>query len=239
LRGSGAEARIRFHVRGCFWSLSVRISCEHDTGNVVVFAGEKRVEVEKCRFFDAAYGVGMDYNRSALTLTQFEDRTAVVHQTVYIEARAFSEKLVQTGPRQISRMTSKSTDFKWTPFIELREKIICWVTSHGFNVVAAACMEGFLRIRSIQNGLKLATVSLNGEIATNVLITRKWGFIVVKTFQSFFVWTQTGSLIKRRSNSTKISHLMSFQSFDGFDCLEPSSYLRDELRLAHSVHLLN
>jgi hypothetical protein len=84
--------------------------------------------------------------------------------------------------------------------IILPERIRCFVSSRKFNFTAVACEDGMLRIRCNRSGLKIATVSIGEELAEWIIITKSWGFIIVKTKSTLSVWTRSGLLVNRCEN---------------------------------------
>jgi hypothetical protein len=102
-------------------------------------------------------------------------------------------------------------------FAALPAAISCFAMSRPFNITAVGCEDGKLRIRSNENGRKVCTVDLDSEVPTNVLVTRRWGFVVVKTGQSIFVFTVNGILVKKAASSKPIRLWCCYYSRDGFD----------------------
>jgi hypothetical protein len=111
------------------------------------------------------------------------------------------------------------TDQNWTlkPFVSLPASISCFAMSRHFGITAVGCDDGKLRIRANEDGAKVATQSLNGEIPTDIFVTNRWGFVVVKTIQSIFVFTVNGVLIKTVANRKRIRMWISYRTRDGVD----------------------
>jgi hypothetical protein len=129
----------------------------------------------------------------------------------------FSERVAQTEPTVLSKLLVTAGNFQFVQVLACRERFGCFVASSRFGVTAVACNDGMLRIRSNRNGLKLATVSLGHDIAEHLLITKKWGFVVVKTPNEFQVFTSSGIFVNRSANSATVKNWECFRSYDGFD----------------------
>jgi hypothetical protein len=86
-----------------------------------------------------------------------------------------------------------------------------------YNITAVGCEDGKLRIRSNVTGKKVATVNLDNEIATSIIITDRWGLIVIKTPGSLFVFTSNGMLVKKVPDRTVIRLWTAFHTRDKFD----------------------
>jgi hypothetical protein len=63
----------------------------------------------------------------------------------------------------------------------------------------------------------VATVSLGSEIPVEILITKKWGLIVVKTARFMFTFTVNGILVRKVEHDAKIRMWMAFHTRDCFD----------------------
>jgi hypothetical protein len=74
-----------------------------------------------------------------------------------------------------------------------------------------------LRIRLNSSGAKVATVSLGGEPAVNMIITKMWGFVVVKTPARIQVFDPSGLSVSSSENGAVIKSWVAFRSHDGFD----------------------
>jgi hypothetical protein len=84
-------------------------------------------------------------------------------------------------------------------------------------VTAVGCSDGNLRIKHNDSRLKCATVSLDEEIPARVLITRRWGFIVVKTDDSVFVFTVNGTRVAKLAIPAELRLWTSYYTREGFD----------------------
>jgi hypothetical protein len=102
-------------------------------------------------------------------------------------------------------------------FAIVPEKILCFARSRKFNITVVGCQDGMLRIRSNETGLKVATVSLEGEIPIRIIVTRSWGFIAVKTDESLFVFTLNGLIVQKFEDKTGWRRWFTFRTRDGAD----------------------
>jgi hypothetical protein len=91
-------------------------------------------------------------------------------------------------------------------------------------------MDGKLRIRSAETGQKVATVEVDNEIPTNVLITKRWGLIVVKTDQSLFVFSVNGLRVAKIESLCTIRQWITYRTYDGLDFV---LYQDSELRVRY------
>jgi hypothetical protein len=135
----------------------------------------------------------------------------------YLKSPHFSERICQTGRTTLQRWFFDTKSIVLMPFAMIPAKIVCFVTSPRFNVTAVGCADGKLRLRSNRNGMKIATLSLDNQIPSSVLITKSWGFVVVRTELSFFVFNINGMFITKSSNSGRIRNWTTFRTHDGFD----------------------
>jgi hypothetical protein len=129
----------------------------------------------------------------------------------------FSNGFVRSAPAVLSKIHLNSEMFVVKPFLNQREHFCCFARSKRFGITAIGCDDGKLRIRLNETTLKLTTVSLDGELPVKILITKQWGFVVVKTTNTIQVSTSTGLFVNKRSHSTPIKNWTCFESFDGFD----------------------
>jgi hypothetical protein len=101
-------------------------------------------------------------------------------------------------------------------FTAVRDRIICFARSRKFNITAIGCQDSTVRIRSNETGAKVATVSLDGAVASALLITKAWGFIVVRTDALVFVLTVNG-LVVQKIKMEGWARWFTFRTRDGFD----------------------
>jgi hypothetical protein len=142
----------------------------------------------------------------------------IFSKSVVLPCPAFSEAVALVSPTRLSRFAFSANAASFTAqFCNLRERVVCFASSRRFGVTAVACGDGKLRIRSNKNGLKMATASLAGEIADVVIITKSWGYIVVKTIRTVFVFTVNGGFVAKSKNSARLGKWTTFRNFDGFD----------------------
>jgi hypothetical protein len=108
-------------------------------------------------------------------------------------------------------------DVTVVPFAIVPERILCFARSRKFNITAIGCQDCALRIRSNETGLKVATVSLGDEVPIRVMITKSWGFIVVKTIESLFVFTVNGLIVQKIEDKSGWGNWFNFRTRDGVD----------------------
>jgi hypothetical protein len=199
---------------GAFSVLTVAFSEDVPALATVSF---KRIEnVEKCKFF------GLRKQRAVVaydgdTLTLMSHRIWIHRKIDLYEKLTFSEHIAVTGFSTISRLTVSPTALGFAAFADLPERVTSFASSRRFGIAAVACQDGMLRIRSFHKGVKIATVSIGAEVAQRMLITKKWGFIVVKTDRTILVFNLHGLFVNKSTNDATIKSWTSFRSSDGFD----------------------
>jgi hypothetical protein len=136
---------------------------------------------------------------------------------IFLPAPGFSDRVACRSSTNLSRFAIAQTSTSWTPFCDLPERIVCFASSRRFCVTAVACADGRLRIRSNRTGRKVATVPLDGELAVFAAITKYWGFVVVRTLRSIFVFTVNGTFVSKTELAIEIGKWTTFRSLSGFD----------------------
>ena len=102
-------------------------------------------------------------------------------------------------------------------------KVLCMAMNENMKIFALGCDDCKVRIRNLSNGKKINTISLLSDcinddgIPRNILITNRWGFVVVNTLNKLFVFSVNGKLIQSMDNFPKIVRWFSFYSHEGFD----------------------
>lgn len=111
-------------------------------------------------------------------------------------------------------------------------KVICMAMNENLKVFALGCDDCKIRIRNLATGKKIKTVSLidinnndddiniinnDDVIPRRILITNRWGFIVVNTLFRLFIFSVNGTLIQCVNDFLKIDRWFSFCSSEGFD----------------------
>jgi len=180
---------------------NVNWSCTFDTAKVL-------------RYFHIAGSIGA-YDGVSVEIASASARKPTVTE-VALKKPVFSEDCCQISDSMIG-VVSVERGFRLREFAIVPDTIVCITRSKKFNVTAIACSDGKLRIRSNQTGAKVATVSLDNEIGERILITRSWGFIVVKTERSIFVFTVNGVLKHRIADPGEWRDWFTFRTRDGVD----------------------
>jgi hypothetical protein len=96
-------------------------------------------------------------------------------------------------------------------------RIVCFEYSEKWNITAIGCEDAKVRIRQNQTGMKVATVLLDGEVPARILITKGWGFIVVLTDESIWVFTVNGILVRKIEFPERIVQWFTLRIPPGFD----------------------
>jgi hypothetical protein len=129
----------------------------------------------------------------------------------------FSGGACQTSAMTLSLLSVDGRTLGIKDFVSIPSKICCFVHSRKFDITAIGCSDGSLRIRSNEDGLKVATASLDGEAPSHVLVTRRFGLVVVKTDESVFVFTSKGEKVRKVAHQKQIRLWAAFRSRSGFD----------------------
>jgi hypothetical protein len=154
---------------------------------------------------------------SKATLLCIRSTGSLTSNDIFLPAPGFSDRVACSSSTSLSKFVITQTSTSWTPFCHLPERIVCFASSRRFCVTAVACADGRLRIRSNRTGRKAATVSLDGQLAIFVAITRYWGFVVVRTLQWIFVFTLNGTFVSKTELGIEIGKWTTFRTFNGFD----------------------
>jgi hypothetical protein len=134
------------------------------------------------------------------------------YEGVYLETPQICGRLLKSSNTAFRRI-----DQKMPLFFEVPAKIVCFASSPEFNIIAVGCQDSKLRIRDYEQGSKLKTASLDGEIPVKILVTEKWGFIVVQTLLYWFVFSVNGLRLKKVRNEYEVCHWAQYHTADGFD----------------------
>jgi hypothetical protein len=129
----------------------------------------------------------------------------------------FSGGCFSSGEPVLYQINGPDPRWEVRVFTTLRARICSVASSSRFNITAVGCEDGKLRIRSNVHGRKVATVGLDQEIPTGVLITEKWGLIVVKTPASLFVFNVNGMLVNKMPDRAMIRLWTAFHTRDSCD----------------------
>jgi hypothetical protein len=141
----------------------------------------------------------------------------VIRKPVSLPGFAFCDQIIRSGLTTLSKVMVSASALTLLPFIAIPDRFCCFATDFRVGITVIGSRDGNLRIRLNRTTLKLATVSLGGELPLKILITRKWGFIVVKTATKIRVFTSNGLFVSEAMNSADIKSWTCFRSFDGFD----------------------
>jgi hypothetical protein len=111
------------------------------------------------------------------------------------------------------------------PFeIRNSKKVICRsnarITSFAVNMtfqrlVYSRC-DGKVCFVQLMKGSEIQSISLNDAI-DSILITQRWGFVVLKSSRSVFVCSVNGVFLKSKELKSRIRSWKCFASFEGFD----------------------
>jgi hypothetical protein len=137
-------------------------------------------------------------------------------RVLYLERPRFTRNMIESCNR-IYTWHVGGSKIAVSPLIDVPGRIRCFAESRKFGIVAIGCDDAKLRIRSHKDGRKIMTAALDDEIPIKVLITKKFGFIVVLTDFNWFIFTVNGTLIKKAQISCKVNKLTTFHSVAGFD----------------------
>jgi hypothetical protein len=194
----------------------VRIDLDGDEPMASVTGGSKRLENP------ASYQFWAIHHRRVIVATR-ESPIVVLTSTIWLTSPGvcasayFSECICRSSSTNLARFLFGPHTVKFSPFTSVPEKIVCFASSHRFNVTAIACADAMLRIRSTRTGAKVATVPLDREWPVMLLVTKSMGFIVVRTVESFFVFNPNGMFVAKSRCDMVVRNWTTFRTFDGLD----------------------
>jgi hypothetical protein len=131
------------------------------------------------------------------------------------QIRGWSGGIAQISDTELATLSRAG---QWKTLISLTERIVCFGTGCSFNLIAAACDDGYVRLRSASDGTKIATVFLEGDFPDSVAVTPVWGFVVVRCIHAFFVCTNAGIPCQMVPSEQMIRWFV-FKGFEGTDFL--------------------
>jgi hypothetical protein len=85
-----------------------------------------------------------------------------------------------------------------------------------FQVVIFATIDGKVQFRGSRKGREIATVPLN-DIIDSILITEKWGFVLLHSSSNLYLYNVNGKKIKEVRSHAAILKWTTFSSPYGFD----------------------
>jgi hypothetical protein len=169
-------------------------------------------EIRMPRFFRGRNEIAC-WHRCGISI--FRPGSPVLARDVIFEKLIISERVGQTTGSSLCRLQGDALNP--VDFVQLPEKIVCFASSEKFHVTAVGCSDAKLRIRSNETGLKVATACLDDQIPVKILVTPKWGFIVVGTPNYLFVFSVNGILAKKVEFTRDVEKWFTFHSREGFD----------------------
>jgi hypothetical protein len=97
-----------------------------------------------------------------------------------------------------------------------RSRVVRLCADKVFRVVIAATAEGFLRFFDANGGEMVREVDVGGEVEL-ILVTPKWGLVVVCVKGEIVLFNVNGLLLKRRQMGDQITAAFAFASQKDFD----------------------
>ncbi|OHT16368.1 hypothetical protein TRFO_13208 [Tritrichomonas foetus] len=99
----------------------------------------------------------------------------------------------------------------------LDDTIVDCQINQNFSIIAILSRNGMLHLHSLNKMQKVQSVNLKPHHARKLLITPKWGFILVDCSDRILIFNINGSLIKEVAFKFDISNWTSFGSVKDFD----------------------
>jgi hypothetical protein len=126
-----------------------------------------------------------------------------------------SDAVCQTSGFDLMMSAVDGQRIKFAKVATFTERIVCFAASKKFNIAAVECNDCKLRIRSIRTRFKIATMELDSDVPVTMLITKAWGFVVVKTEKSIFIFTLNGMPVNKLP--TTVENWFTFSTMEGAD----------------------
>jgi hypothetical protein len=101
----------------------------------------------------------------------------------------------------------------------LYEKVVLMAISLEFDLLVVATLEANVLLYSLSKGVFRFRCDLEGEIATKILITPGWGFVVVLTRNHVHAFNVNGVKIRTETCPSSILCWCAWKSPKGFDCI--------------------
>jgi hypothetical protein len=95
--------------------------------------------------------------------------------------------------------------------------VCCFEVSHEFQIVVFATIDFRVHIRALDDGRQIRVVSIGDELPVAILITKCWGFILVRTNTRIVVFNVNGLMIREFPIQEQVKLWTTFPSGDGFD----------------------
>jgi hypothetical protein len=222
-----------------FWAMKSVCGCVYEDGTVTfgrIAIDENSAKYEqllrssiepKSPVFGLADGLAV-YNETLAILTP--EGTFVKTDRLFLKMFVVSETVCQVSETRFMKLHFDGRSIHLVKFSDVPARVLCFASAKKFNRTVAGCDDGKLRIRSNQTGKKVATIDLEGELPLKVLITKKWGLIVVKTVDLLLVFDINGFPVAKVPRPGDIVWWISFRTRDGFDFV---AYQTDDLNCAY------
>jgi hypothetical protein len=162
--------------------------------------------------FQHGGNVMLGHNKGWTIVNQKERAVTVLADRDII---GLSDGICQTSGFDLMAFAVDGGRIEFARVATLTERIVCFAASKKFNITAVGCNDCKLRIRSITTGSKIATVELDNEVPVTVLITKAWGFVLVRTERSIFIFTLNG--IRFNKFSAIVKNWFTFSTGEGAD----------------------
>jgi hypothetical protein len=102
-------------------------------------------------------------------------------------------------------------------FCTTESRVVTFATSQTFSMFVFSSADGMIHFRSARKASKIgASIQMN-ELIDGILITEKWGFIVMHSPQNLYLYTVNGAKLKEVKLKAAIRTWTSFSSVFGFD----------------------
>jgi hypothetical protein len=192
-----------------------KISFGSDQQQFDIIARHEKLEgIQAAQVSKLGMGLAV-YASSKLTIVTANDWTK--YDRTYLKYFKLSDEICQVSETELWRLSVGQNERLFTEFTVLPAKILTFASSGTQNVTAVACDDCRLRIRSNRSGKKVATIDLDGELPTSVLVTQSWGMIVIKTLASIFVFDINGFPVAKVPNPSDFRIATAFHDRTGCD----------------------
>lgn len=179
------------------------------------------------------------YNNNTIHFVDLNGK--VTKENVYLENPIFHNAVVLSTPSTISpissllalqnRIPQKNTKpinnnaninnhdyLENSVLCNIHAKVTCLQSSVVFGIIAFGSDDCKIRIRSLNDGKKIATAELDeSEVPTMILITESWGFVVVYCVTKIYIFSVNGKFVQKCDKFHSFNQWFTFKSADDFD----------------------
>jgi hypothetical protein len=106
-------------------------------------------------------------------------------------------------------------------------KIVAFAVSELFSILVFATVDGSIHFNSARKDKEIIPSLKIPELAQSILITEKWGFIIIRSHRHMYIYTINGEKLQEVPLRAAIQVWTSFSSMFGFDYVAYSNAAGD------------